>query len=224
MGLHLTLEDKYTTTISILISQKFDSGFFEESAVGGRTQVKTYQSTFWQCASEMPPAVLNQTEESWTSPGAGISPSDRTDDKSLWIFIVSSTIVALYNASELVAMVFLTFQRYRGLYFYSLLVSGLAIVPYSLGFLLHLLNFTTGNARWFSITLITIGWWPMVTGQAVVLWSRLHLILVGSRGDRIIQWTKWMIVVNVVLLHLPTIGELIIRNVAERSQNLALSA
>lgn len=44
----------------------------------------------------------------------------------------------------------------------------------------------------------------MVTGQAIVLWSRLHLVVQGDQGDRIIKWTKWMIIVNAICLHIPT--------------------
>jgi hypothetical protein len=44
----------------------------------------------------------------------------------------------------------------------------------------------------------------MVTGQAIVLWSRLHLVVTGERGDRILLWTKWMIIVNAICLHIPT--------------------
>lgn len=159
--------------------------------------------------------VLPRTSPSWVSPGAGITPdqegydecSDQTLSTSMWIFIAAMTILATYNAVELVVMVYLTFSKYRGLYFYSLLVSALAIIPYSLGFLLDLLDVTTGNTRWFAITLITIGWWPMVTGQAVVLWSRLHLIVVGEKGEKIVRWAKWMIVMDALIFHLPTTGK-----------------
>ncbi len=44
----------------------------------------------------------------------------------------------------------------------------------------------------------------MVTGQSVVLWSRLHLILIGTNADRVLKWTGWMIVANVLVLHVPT--------------------
>lgn len=164
----------------------------------------------------MSPILLRRSAAAaWYSPGAGITPDDQgydaCDDQafptSMWVFIVSVAALAMYNALELVVMVFLTFRRYHGLYFYSLLVSGLAIIPYSLGFLLDLLSVTTGKARWFAVTLITVGWWPMVTGQAVVLWSRLHLIVVGGKGERVIRWTKWMILINAIVLHLPTTGE-----------------
>lgn len=44
----------------------------------------------------------------------------------------------------------------------------------------------------------------MVTGQAVVLWSRLHLVVQGETGDKILFYTKWMIICNAICLHIPT--------------------
>lgn len=44
----------------------------------------------------------------------------------------------------------------------------------------------------------------MVTGQSVVLWSRLYLIVSGERGREILIWTKWMIIVDAIVLHIPT--------------------
>lgn len=44
----------------------------------------------------------------------------------------------------------------------------------------------------------------MITGQALVLWSRLHLMVTGKKGDRILHATKYMIMVNAVTLHIPT--------------------
>lgn len=49
-----------------------------------------------------------------------------------------------------------------------------------------------------------LGWYPMITGQAFVLWSRLHLVVSGERGDRVLRWTRCMIITNVLILHLPT--------------------
>lgn len=146
----------------------------------------------------------NSSSDSWTSPGAGITGGYDGNSQALRAVIVVMASLAMYNACELTVMIFLTFTRYRGLYFWSLLISGLGIIPYSLGFLLKLLTITTGQAKWLAITLLTIGWYPMITGQALVLWSRLHLILDGERGDKIIRWTKWMIIVDAICLHIPT--------------------
>lgn len=156
--------------------------------------------------------MLVRKAASWISPGVGITPQlyEFDDDKynvAMWVYIVGVAILAIYNAIELVVMVLMTFKRYSGLYFYSLIVASLAIIPYTLGFALDLLNITTGDTRWLAITLITIGWWPMVTGQAIVLWSRLHLIVIGGREMRVIRWTRWMIIINAIILHLPTTGK-----------------
>jgi hypothetical protein len=104
----------------------------------------------------------------------------------------------MYNSVELITMVLLTFKRYRGLYFWSLTLSSAGITPYALGFLLKYMKVTTGNLRWIGVFFLTIGWYPMITGQALVLWSRLHLLLDGERGDKIMNWTKWMIIIDAV--------------------------
>ena len=110
----------------------------------------------------------------------------------------------MYNAVELIAMISLTFTRHRGLYYWSLLISSIGIIPYSLGFFLKFDNQTPGDLRWLSVVLLTVGWYPMITGQSLVLWSRLHLIVSGERGERILRWTKYMIICNAIALHIPT--------------------
>ncbi|KAI3400727.1 hypothetical protein diail_1936 [Diaporthe ilicicola] len=142
---------------------------------------------------------------SWLTPGAGLTPETSDQDPALRIFIVAVGVLAVYNAAEIAVMALLTFKHYRGLYFYSVMVSALAIIPYTVGFALDLLDVTTGRARWAAVTLITAGWWPMVSGQSVVLWSRLHLIMPkGPRGERVVRWAGWMILVDAVFFHLPT--------------------
>lgn len=111
----------------------------------------------------------------------------------------------MYNALELLLLIFFTFSKFSGLYFYSLLVSSICVIPYALGFLFKFLSILSGDAKWFSVTLITIGWYGMVTGQSVVLWSRLHLLVdPGPKGQWTLKWTKWMIVVDAIILHIPT--------------------
>lgn len=142
---------------------------------------------------------------SWLDPGAGLTPDSGDQAPALRVFVLTVGVLAVYNAAELAVMALLTFRRYSGLYFWAVLVSGLAIIPYTVGFALDLLDVVGGTARYAAITLITVGWWPMVSGQAVVLWSRLHLIVPkGPRGERIVRWTGWMIVVDAVIFHLPT--------------------
>ncbi|KAJ5820119.1 hypothetical protein N7474_005710 [Penicillium riverlandense] len=109
--------------------------------------------------------------------------------------------LSMYNAVELVILIFLTFTHYHGLYFWTLLISSLSLVPYALGFLFKLFDILPGNARWASLVLLTIGWYGMITGSSLVLWSRLHLIVSGEYGSKILTYTKWMIIVVALTFH-----------------------
>ena len=113
--------------------------------------------------------------------------------------IAAFTAVAWYNVLELNVQVFFTFKRHRGLYFWSLLISSYGCLLHALGFLLKFFQLTSND--YLSVTIITIGWYAMVTGQAVVLYSRLHLVI---REQRILRGVLSMIIVNVLILHIPT--------------------
>lgn len=110
----------------------------------------------------------------------------------------------MYNACEMILMIFLTFRRFGGAYFWSMVIASLGIIPYSIGFILRFLYLTAGNLSWLPMVLLTIGWYLMITGQAFVLYSRLHLVVSGPRGERLITFARWMILTNVLVLHIPT--------------------
>lgn len=118
--------------------------------------------------------------------------------------IVFFTGLAMYNALELIILAMLMFSHYHSLYFWALLVASLGIIPYSLGFLLRLFGILHSNPPWTSLVLSTIGWYAVVTGQSLVLWSRLHLIVSGERGRKILLCTKWMIIIDAIILHSTT--------------------
>ena len=112
--------------------------------------------------------------------------------------IAAFTAVAWYNVAELNTQVFLTFKRRRGLYFWSLIISSYGCVLHALGFLM---KFFLTDLNFLSVTIITLGWYPMVTGQAVVLYSRLHLVV---REQRILTGILTMIIVDAFIFHIPT--------------------
>lgn len=115
------------------------------------------------------------------------------------MILVTFISLSCYNVAELVVLVLATFRRWGGLYFWSLLASGcIGVVPYSIGFLM---KFFTQTDSVLSVTVLTIGWWTMVTGQSVVLYSRLHLVL---RDERVLRRVLRLIIVNFFLLHIPT--------------------
>ena len=112
--------------------------------------------------------------------------------------ISAFTAVAWYNVAELNTQVFLTFKRRRGLYFWSLIISSYGCVLHALGFLM---KFFLTDLQFLSVTIITLGWYPMVTGQSVVLYSRLHLVV---REQRILTGILTMIIVDAFIFHIPT--------------------
>jgi hypothetical protein len=118
---------------------------------------------------------------------------------SIYMTIAAFTAIAWYNVLELNVQVFLTFKRHRGLYFWALLISSYGCVLHALGFVLKFFTITT-NA-YLSVTIITIGWYAMVTGQAVVLYSRLHLVV---REQRTLRLVLAMIIVDAICFHIPT--------------------
>lgn len=135
----------------------------------------------------------------WTQPGDGITGGYTGNSLALKITIATLAGITWYNAIELIILVFVTFSRYRGCYFWSLLISSsIGLVPYSVGFLLKFFQLTE---PWLSVTFITIGWWCMVTGQSIVLYSRLHLVL---RNPRILRRVLILILVDAVIFHIPT--------------------
>ncbi|KAF7133646.1 hypothetical protein CNMCM5793_004938 [Aspergillus hiratsukae] len=134
-----------------------------------------------------------------TQPGDGITGGYTGNSLALEITIATLAGITWYNAIELIILVFVTFSRYRGCYFWSLLISSsIGLIPYSVGFLL---KFFQLSEPWLSVTLITIGWWCMVTGQSIVLYSRLHLVL---RNPRILRRVLTLILVDAVIFHIPT--------------------
>ena len=55
--------------------------------------------------------------------------------------------------------------------------------------------------NYISCAFITLGWYFMVTGQSLVLYSRLHLLV---RDARKLKWILCMIIADVFLFHIPT--------------------
>jgi hypothetical protein len=89
------------------------------------------------------------------------------DSLSLKIIIAFLLGLALYNAIELIIILFGTFQRYHGLYFWSLFVAAFGIIPYSLGFIIKFFQLLDPNKDegYVAVVLLTIGWYPMITGK-----------------------------------------------------------
>lgn len=140
----------------------------------------------------------------------------RGDDKGLTrhdvvqgaeLYIVTSFIsLALYNVLELNLLIFTTFKKRSGVYFWSMVVATWGVALNAVGYLLKFLRpeaaSTAGLETLYTILVLT-GWCTMITGQSVVLFSRLHLLVY----DRFtIRFVLAMIVADALLCHPPTIA------------------
>jgi hypothetical protein len=122
------------------------------------------------------------------------------DGPDLTTTIIVFIALASYNAIELNVIIFSFFKRRRGLYFWSFLAATNGIIPPNIGFLLK--NILNSHNFGLYATLVSVGWVPMVTGQSLVLYSRLHLIF---RNPFWLRMVLIMILTNAFVLHVPTI-------------------
>ncbi|KAF3399931.1 hypothetical protein F1880_008420 [Penicillium rolfsii] len=113
------------------------------------------------------------------------------------IQIISMFSIGAYNALETGIAVFDSFRHYRGLYFWSMQVASWGILVHAILAMIRFLSQSSDLAM--SIPFV-LGWYAMVTGQAVVLYSRLNVL--ASNPLRL-RWVLWMIIANFFLLHIP---------------------
>jgi hypothetical protein len=114
------------------------------------------------------------------------------------LVIVSFLTIAWYNVAELTVLIQTFFKRHSGWYYYSLLVATWGIFLHALGMFFKFYKITDSDVA--NTVIVWVGWIMMVTGQSIVLYSRLHLVVQAS-------WTRWilfMIIGNAVVLHTAT--------------------
>ncbi|KAJ5852701.1 uncharacterized protein N7529_012086 [Penicillium soppii] len=111
--------------------------------------------------------------------------------------IIAMFSIGAYNALEVVLSIFEGFKKYRGLYFWSMQVAAWGILIHAIAAQIRYLS----RASNLSMTIpFSLGWICMVSGQAVVLYSRLHLVVHDVWH---IRWVLWMIIASFFILHTP---------------------
>lgn len=115
------------------------------------------------------------------------------------LVITSFLSIALYIVIDLNFQIFATFKAFRSLYFWSVFVATWGIAFNAVGYLMRHHELAPALV---TATIILIGWCTMITGQSVVLYSRLHVILVNRK---VLRAVLIMIMVNAAWLHLPVI-------------------
>lgn len=113
--------------------------------------------------------------------------------------------IAGYNGIESLILILSTFRSYKGLYFWSLIVADVGVLIYMVFVSFWYFQLTPLLA---ALLPLYLGWICMVTGQSVVLYSRLGIVL-GSGRTNILRAAKWMIIVDAIVFHTSTIGTVI---------------
>jgi hypothetical protein len=109
--------------------------------------------------------------------------------------------VAIYNSVELLYLIFASFKRRSGLYFWSLSLSTLGIPAYVLGMTLKYFGVAKSILEIeICMVFVIVGWCMMVTGQSVVLYSRLHLVV---HNRKLLRWILGMIIADAFICHVP---------------------
>ncbi|KAI5455937.1 hypothetical protein BGZ63DRAFT_323084, partial [Mariannaea sp. PMI_226] len=106
--------------------------------------------------------------------------------------------ITAYNFLELNVIIFTTFKKRNGLYFWSFIVATWGTLVHGVGITLR--QFRLVPNGFYSSPFTLTGWYAMVTGQSVVLYSRLHLILKDRTRLRAVLI---MIIVDAIICHVP---------------------
>lgn len=129
----------------------------------------------------------------------GIVRGPLPEDTARTAILVAMLSIAIYMSALVDLKVLALFKRRNTLYFWSLLIASWGIMSHSLGIIL---KWFVGSCPWqVNTAFASFGWWGMVTGQSLVLYSRLHLVL---RSQRLLRGVLIMIVANFCIFQVPT--------------------
>ncbi|KAH9810513.1 integral membrane protein [Teratosphaeria destructans] len=124
----------------------------------------------------------NDHNVSWTKPNGGLGVDGHSQTHE--VLVAFFTGLGLYNAIELVGMVFLTFRKYNGTYFWSLLVAAFGIVCASLCNILKTFDrFNTGDAEYATLVLGT----QLILINAIIIAMDLGVLLLEATARHILQ-------------------------------------
>jgi hypothetical protein len=115
------------------------------------------------------------------------------------VIVTLAVALALYNSLEMGLLISTTFKKFKGLYFWALVLCNLGVVGFALGMMLSYFELCV---LWLAKVILDVGWVLMILFQALVLYSRLGLIY---DDRRIFQGVKWMIVFTSITLLIPVV-------------------
>jgi hypothetical protein len=131
----------------------------------------------------------------WGFTGFGLLPWNPT----MFCLITSFFTISFYIAIEINIQLWFTFRR-RTLYFWAIFITAWGVAGHTIAFILKL--FVPGTSALGVTFLVKISWVANSTGFAMVLYSRIGLVLKGSKIHRVILAC---IIVDAILFHTPVI-------------------
>ncbi|KAE9985775.1 hypothetical protein EG328_006896 [Venturia inaequalis] len=132
----------------------------------------------------------------WTFARPGWLPWNPT----AFALIASFCAIAYWMCLELLLLVYVTFKRHTGVYFYSIIITILGLILQTTGYILKVFE---NSCPPVLVTIICkVGWVANVSGFSVVLWSRLHLVV---NDPRILRGILIMIITNGIICHTPVV-------------------
>ncbi|KAI0024081.1 hypothetical protein F4780DRAFT_691047 [Xylariomycetidae sp. FL0641] len=106
--------------------------------------------------------------------------------------------LACYNSIEIYVFLFATLKRRHKFYFWSMFLANTGIPIHAISSLLRYLRWAPSLPM---SAVIVFGWWLMVPGQSVALYSRLHLVV----GDpQMLRWILFLIAFVFIAMQVPT--------------------
>jgi hypothetical protein len=120
----------------------------------------------------------------------------------IFCFIASFAALSFWTSIELLFLVYTTFKRYTGLYFWSIIVTTVAIIINTTALILRSFASRCCSPLFIAL-LVKLSWIGMVVGFPLVIWSRLHIVV---NNPRILKYTLAMVIFNAVVWHSISLG------------------
>jgi hypothetical protein len=121
------------------------------------------------------------------------------------VYCVAAAVFAVtyWICFELLVIIYTTFKRYSGTYFWSTVMTAIGIIVYNTGNLLT--YFENSSPAVFANLCWHIGWGTATTSLSLVLWSRLHLVV---KNPRLLKCLLVVIPFNGIVINAVGIGVL----------------
>ncbi|TPX49668.1 hypothetical protein CcCBS67573_g10146 [Chytriomyces confervae] len=122
-------------------------------------------------------------------------------DRTMDVVQIVGAVISMYNAVEVYVCAFSTFKKYNTLYCWSVLACATGLLLQSISWMFIYYKLYSNKYLIMAIVASSVGWWAMVTGFSLTLYSRLTIVDVPRAYC---DWIRNLIIFNFLFCHLPT--------------------